>query len=325
MNTTRHYDVSTLVLTYHPDMEKLFQTLQSALLQEDIRQQIVVADDGTPNDFFPQVRSFLDDRGFHDYVLVKLPENGGTVRNLQNGLLSCEGSYVKLISPGDYLSGPHILADWIGFMQEKDLAMSGADAIYYYTDTEGHPKAVVSKANPQRVGLTGNALRDNYLLYDDLFLGAAVLCKTHVLQRYVDEIAGKVIYAEDNCLRLMLYNGEAAGFWHTDAVLYETGIGVSTGGSDKWTKRLQADWDATNTILAAWNCGDPKFQKRLNTVIQNAHLSGWRGYLSWLQTKGLLAHRLCQKLRPRLTGSNLPYEWMQKLQTCAADVTPPQP
>lgn len=325
MTANRHYDVSTLVLTYHPDIEKLFQTLQSALLQEDICQQIVVADDGTPNDFFPQVKAFLDARGFTDYALVKLPENGGTVRNLQNGLLSCEGSYVKLISPGDYLSGPHILADWIDFMQQKDLAMSGADAIYYCTDANGCPKAVVSKANPQRIGLTGNALRDNYLLYDDLFLGAAVLSKTDVLKRYVDTIAGKVIYAEDYSLRLMVYRGEAVDYWPVDALLYETGSGISTGGSDKWTKRLQADWDAANVIMNAWDCGDPKFRKRLDTVMKYAHITGLRCYFSWLQTKGLFFHRLCKKLRPRLTGSNLPYEWMQKLQTYVADVTPPQP
>ena len=325
MNTTQHYDISTLVLTYHPDLNKLFQTLQSALLQQDIRQQIVVADDGTPNDFFPQVKAFLDARGFADYVLVKLPENGGTVRNLQNGLLACQGTYMKAISPGDYLNGPHILADWIGFMQDNELTMCGADAIYYRPDEAGSSKPVVANAHPQRIGLTRTALRDNYLLYDDLFLGAAVVCKTDVFQRYVDEIAGKVIYAEDNCLRLMVYRGESVGFWQQDAVLYETGSGVSTGGSDKWTKRLQADWDATNAILAASSCGNPQFQKQLNIVIKNAHLTGWRGYVSWLQTKGLLSHRLCQKLRPRLTSSHLPYEWMQKLQTCAADMTPPQP
>lgn len=325
MNTNRHYDVSTLVLTYHPDMEKLTKTLQSALLQQDIRQQIVVADDGTPCDFFPQVRAFLENQGFHDYVLVKLPENGGTVLNLQNGLLSCEGNYVKAISPGDYLNGPHVLADWIGFMQDRQLSMCGADAIYYCPDAQGCPRPVIAKAHPQRTDLTGKALRDNYLLYDDLFLGAAILCKTDVLKRYVDVIAGKVIYAEDNCLRLMVYRGEAVGFWHTDAVLYETGSGVSTNGSDKWTKRLQADWDATNAILAAWDCDDPKFRKRLNTVMKNAHLSGWRGYVSWLQTKGLLTRRLCEKLRPRSTGGDLPAAWMQKLQTCGADVTPPQP
>ena len=48
--------VSVIVLTYNPDREKLFATLNSIIIQENIDIEIIVSDDGSMHTYFSDIK-----------------------------------------------------------------------------------------------------------------------------------------------------------------------------------------------------------------------------------------------------------------------------
>ena len=46
------YDVSIIVATYNPDLNKLMSTLLSIIIQKGIKFEIIVTDDGSQKDYF---------------------------------------------------------------------------------------------------------------------------------------------------------------------------------------------------------------------------------------------------------------------------------
>ena len=246
------YKMSVVVVTYNPSEIKLLETLSSIILQKGLTFQIVVADDGSADPCFDQVEAFFARHSFTDYVIVRNPENKGTVRNLISGVERCTGEYVKTISPGDMLSGEYILRDWVDAAEQSSAQMSFSDAVCY-EEKDGIKCWKSGKAHPQTVDCylfrEENQIRWNYLIFGDLVLGAAIICHRDLLSTYLHMINGKVIYAEDNIYRLMAYDHITMHYFPEDAVIYELGSGISTSGNDIWKQRLKNDWDACTKLL----------------------------------------------------------------------------
>ena len=53
-----------------------------------------------------------------------------------------------------------------------------------------------------------------------------MLANTKIAQKYLELILDKVIYAEDNIYRLMMYKNEKATWFDGKPVLYEFGSGI---------------------------------------------------------------------------------------------------
>lgn len=305
-----NYKISVVVLTYNPQEAKLLATLRSILEQKDISFQIVVADDGSARPGMAVAEALFAEYGFQDYVLVANERNQGTVYNMHSGLERCTGEYVKAISPGDLLSGENVLRQWVDAMEAADAAVSCAEAVYYVTE-DGSMKPVVRKTNPQYIRCYLNnqpeRARYNYLVLDDLFLGAAIICRTDLQKAYIKELLGKVVYAEDHVYRLMAYDRIPMHYYPRCSVLYETSAGISTSGNDFWAKKLKADWDAADQLLLARCTGKDPVDKHLKKLICLPG-NGWKAKLiKYLTVPGTLAYRLRCKLHPRSSVPQLPY------------------
>ena len=70
-------DLSILLVQYRPDEGELRRTLASLLRQSCRDFELVVADDGSDEDFFPLTRKILAENGFTGAKFVKLTPNGG--------------------------------------------------------------------------------------------------------------------------------------------------------------------------------------------------------------------------------------------------------
>lgn len=301
--------VTVAVLTYNPDPGKLLATLRSVLLQEGIAFDIVIADDGSARKCFDAVKAFFAEEGFTGYQILENPENRGTVLNTLSAVEQSRGKFVKLISPGDLLAGKDILQRWVAGMQAHAAQLSFADAVYY-VPTEDGPVAVANNAYPSRTGCyrSGNlqAQRYQYLICEDWFLGAATLCRQETLLAYLQEIAGKVVYAEDNVYRLMAYDKIPVWYFPENAIVYETGFGVSTAGNDIWKQRLQKDRDACSALLLARCTGKDPLDKKLRLVLGNA------GKLKrYLCLPGLTFRKLQNKLYRKRTEKYLPEAFLK--------------
>lgn len=310
------YNVSALIVTYNPDYEKLIMTLCSFLLQEEVTLQIVIADDGSDNDYFFEAESYFKRKGFYNYKFIKNYNNVGTIKNIVSGLKECEGEYIKILSPGDYIAGGDILIRWVNYMRDEKLSVCGSDYICYEEDDSGRVKSSIQKMHPQISKLKGKYLSYNYILNNDIFLGAAVLCRTEEFSKYINMICGVVIYAEDNCYRIMAYCGERVGYFPVETIVYEIGTGISTSNKEKWLKLLSKDWDATNEIIKMLPIKDRKLKNNF-LKISYIHKFHKRRYLKKLQVyisiRKLILLKIKIKLRQRFTSGILPTEWMKEL------------
>lgn len=299
--------VSVVVLTYNPQKDKLIRTLESILQQRDIDFQIVLADDGSKEKYYDVAKKLFEKYEFLNYKLVQNVVNKGTVKNCLSAVEVCNGEYIKLISPGDYFCNTDDLKNWVEFLTEKKAEWSFCDAFYYRFNCEGEAEILEVEAHPQNVKpyLKNNfkQCRWNYVILDDICLGAATICKNHIIREYLELISGKVFYAEDNIYRLMMAEGLKGIYYPKALIMYEIGDGVSTSQNDIWNKKLKRDWDVTSQMILERCEQDKKICKALKKImslekIENKYLRKISSYL----IPGYFLRNLKRRLKVRITS-----------------------
>ena len=263
---THKYQISVIVATYNPIFEKLFETLLSIVNQKGVIFEIVVTDDGSKKNYFEEIGAFFQEKKFKNYKLVSHIQNKGTVENMLSGIKMSEGKYVKGISPGDQLYNTGILKEWIDYMEMNHVTWSFSDAVYY--EKKGNKNCLISgTAYPTNLSpylkKNVNKCRWNYVVLGDIALGATMLCKRELQLEYIKKIAGKVVYAEDNIWRLMMFDGYVGCYFPKSTILYEYGTGISTANNSEWGYRLKKDWECTTEILLNSKEITDDFQKKI--------------------------------------------------------------
>ena len=310
------YDVSVLVATYHPSMEKLLVTLRSILIQRGVKVQIVITDDGSGDDLdIEEIRAFFRKNAFSDYEITQLEKNEGIVNNVLNGLKYCLGEFVKPISPGDYLYGENILTEWITGMRDHNCVVGFADDICYrYEGDELRPVSI--QTHPQKNhDFYRNSWSYNYLIFDDPARGAATIVRADTLRKYLSGIKGKVVYAEENAYRLMAGAGERAFFLGKGAILYELGTGISTNGDSEWAKKIRDDWYAADEIMLSDDYIPNKALRdafKLRTAAKR-ETGAVKGRIKMLRIPGKLRSILDHRIHTRYTETDIDTDYVKKI------------
>ena len=290
------YNVSVVVVTYNPSWDKEKETLDSILKQKGINIEIIIADDGSKENNFSLVKEYFENNEFNNYKLVFNPVNKGTVYNTYSGLLAAEGKYIKFISPGDMLYKDDTLKCWFSFMESKSLGWSFSDVIYYKKNNDNIIPIEVN-THPQNIfiyeGGDDNDIRWQYFVLSDIAVGASMLCLRELQLKYCKEILGRVIYAEDNIWRMMMFDGITGGFYNAHTILYEWGSGVSTSNSSIWEARLHNDWINADKILLDRNSID-SFQLKMKKAYD---INRGSSKLKKIFIKGKLKNKLFVKKR----------------------------
>lgn len=307
------FDVSIVVCTYNPEKRKLLNTIQSVLMQKDIRYEIIIADDGSNKDHFEDVKQFMDKEQFYEYKFIKNEINQGTVLNCLYGVQACHGKYIKLISPGDMLSFSSVLREWVDEIEREQADWSFGDAFYYKRDQQDRMVFIEEDAHPRMVDvyLHGDRKRckDNYLINHDNCLGAATLCKKDILLKYLDLISGKIVYAEDNMYYLMMFDDLKTFYFPQEVIFYEFGEGVSTSGNAVWRERLKKDWEVTCELILDKCAGNEPFEGKVRRAIKIKNTeSKLIRYLYILFFKDMFAFKIKKRLKNRKTRVYSGYE-----------------
>ncbi len=264
------FDITVLVLTYQPSEAALRKTLLSAVRQKGVSVEIVVSDDGSRDNLFGMIEQLFRAEGFTHYQLLEHRENRGTIANYLAGLEAARGMYTKSISPGDFLTGPDVLAQWLDVMRREDWGWSFSDAIYY--EIRGEEMCLLpTPPFPvyRRPYLKGDTLRQrwNYTVLDDAALGATMMGKTELKKMYAQELLGTGNkYVEDYIFRLMMFDGVPCGYYPRETVFYEHGTGISSGKSKEWNERIAAEFFRMNELLLSRTCHDAFQEKMLRQL-----------------------------------------------------------
>ena len=310
------YEITVLVCTYNPDINKLIRTLASAVCQKDINIQIVIADDGSNT--FPQtlIEDFFQKSSFNDYTYVKSIRNQGTIRNVLNGLKSCNGEYVKLISPGDYLYKDDSLSKWLDFSKKNNLDFSICDAIWYKSKENKIIPLDHQKVNPRNnTSFYKGMWYYNYLIFDDNATGACMLTKRDVLEHYLNIIQDKVKYGEDNCYFLMAADKLPMKYFHKDAILYECGTGISTSKEDHWQQTIKKEYFETLKLVNDRLHGNTVFEKSFYKVLRSWKYGSFarRLYHAFL-IPGYFIDQLGIIFHPRYSNTNVDKNYLEFLE-----------
>lgn len=235
--------ISVVMATYHPVWEKCIFTLDSIIGQKGVDVELVITDDGSENNMFDEFKAYLDSNGFHAYKFVSHDKNQGTVINYYDGLSSATGQYVKLISPGDALYNETTLRDWLSFLMQSGNLWSFGDAVFYQMKEERR-QIVYAPAFPRIINCyeknKTNTCRWNYVVLEDVALGAAILCNKNEFLSRLKALKGIVKFAEDTAINAMVYDGLLPSYYPHNVMFYEYGTGVSTG-EQVWKNRIQED------------------------------------------------------------------------------------
>ncbi len=247
-------EVTVIIASYNPIYEKLVRTILSVVYQKDVKTQIIVADDGSKENYFEELEKLLKSKGYKNYTLLASDRNHGTISNLMRTEKYVEGKYIKLISPGDYLYDEDTLGEWYQFADTKGIEVSFGDAVYYCY--EGKEYRLLSEyVFPQTALLYTEDGRNrkkiilNYFLLQDKIVGALYLIRREIMFQYLRMIEGRITYTEDNMFRLMLLNGVNIVHFAFPVVFYEYGIGISTGKDPKWTAILDKEYKIVDRFI----------------------------------------------------------------------------
>lgn len=251
-------DVSIVIISYNPTWEKLLVTISSAIKQEDIASEIIVADDGSDNNFFERIKYIFRINNFTRYNLVGSEQNHGTCKNIIKVMDLIHGKFIKLLSPGDYFVSNNSLKGWITFMNSNNIDISFGDAFFYNVDKYNKKKLIKVKEKPQNISIydleysgknRNNLQFINYILLKDAPIGACFLTLTKLFKKYIVEIEDKIIYSEDVIYRLMITDNIEIYHFPESIIWYEYGTGISTSGKSKWNNVIQNEYRVCNEMI----------------------------------------------------------------------------
>ena len=261
--------VSVVVLTYNPSWQKLKPTLVSILRQKNVDFEILLADDGSANNLQEQASALFLDYSFESFTLLSNPVNRGTVQNLLSALEKAQGTYVYVISPGDFLYEDATLAKLVAFAESDHTEICFGEAVLYAMDAEGnivlpHGRPLA----PSRPDLYRdlNIFRQKAAFFFlDYILGAAYFRKTKTALEMLRKAAAFAKYAEDTPSTLFaLAKGIPVHYFPEPVVWYDCGEGISTQTEpqkeNRWQQILSAEYRAAYEALLKEDPKDPVLQ-----------------------------------------------------------------
>lgn len=302
--------ISVIVLTYNPSKQKLIATLKSIISQKDVDIEVVISDDGSKQNYFKEAKDFFEKNSFIEYKLINCKRNQGTVKNAIRAVSASNGEYVKLISPGDMFTSRYVLRDWINHLIQSKYKWSVCEAIYY-KNVNG---CVFPTKQPTHPMITGvyekkqeKKCRWNYVILDDVALGAAIMSERDILIEYLLRIENKVVYGEDNIYRIMMFDGVCADYFSECVIFYEYGEGVSTAGESMWSKRLEKDWaEADLEMLRNLDTNDSLQVKMGKILRNNGKGNKFIRYARKIMEPGRLIIALLRRCKMRYSLTKLP-------------------
>lgn len=247
-------DISIIVATYNSSIDKLYRTLKSIILQENIGFEIIIADDGSDIYEENKIKDFFSKYHFNNYSLLHHEKNIGTVKNIYNAIKCAKSDFIKLISPGDYLYSNNILYEWMEFIRINNIQMCFSKIVPYYEDENGNLIIDTKFCKPKNDFIYQKKYRKNstiinMCLISNTPVGAAYIIKKDLCEKYFGLIENRIIYTEDFAYRLMIIDEVKIAYYQNNAIWYEVGTGISTSRSNVWNARIKKDEEALYEII----------------------------------------------------------------------------
>lgn len=260
---------SVIVLTYNPVLEKVLFTLESIIQQDFDDFEIIIADDGSKDNLFPQIEEYFRKNSFDNYKFVANKRNVGTVKNILSALEVSSGKYIRDFGTGDCFFSKDTLQCVYEFLEKSDKDGCFGLMCGFYRDKQGtvkrknfcHPFDINVYRKAQKNPKLEKRILKNLVLYSDHASGAATCYKRDYYMEYLKKIEQYVKYEEDIFQVLAAIEGRRLDFFDQYMVWYEVGEGVSTQKNSRFKQLLQQDVDSFYEMIFE-NFSDQKIVKK---------------------------------------------------------------
>lgn len=240
--------VSVIIITYEPNINKLVSTLLSVICQKNIKFEVIISDDGSKRINIDDVERTILRNHPHDIPLqfIKNRTNLGTVSNIYCACKYAKGEYIKIISPGDFLYDDNVLYDFYTYAKNKPTSSLFFGRPIYYSNID--KLEIYDTSTPLYPSIYNNKrqiIQNLSLIHGHGPVGASYFYKAEELKKYLRLVVGRVKYVEDySTSMLYLLDGGKLTFFDRNIVWYEFGYGLSTSNPNKWKDIYENDCNA---------------------------------------------------------------------------------
>ena len=239
------YKISVILCTYNSPLNKIFQSLYSVLRQDMDDNEIIIAHDGSEENYAVEIERFFQRNGFRSFKLLFHKENKGTVLNLYDAVQKAEGEYIFSVGPGDFVYKKNVFTLLYDSAKKRKRDIIIGD-LRFYSNSEGRIKYYKRFAPnfPQIFNICSALYFIPRLLmfYQNNPVGVTYFWKRETIQKYLKEIAGKIVYMEDKSTTLLyLFDNNQLRYYNKPIVWYEFGTGISTSKDKNWERLLEKD------------------------------------------------------------------------------------
>lgn len=248
--------VTVIVTVYNQPLEAVLATLRSIVYQQNIKTEILVADDCSEVSYDQELKTFFELCDYSDYQIVKADANVQTVLNILRALQQAEGEYVKVVGAGDMLYDATTLERLFVWSRHHGVKVGFGKIIRFEKQGESYraseynaPLNVDSYALDQ--SRDGRALLQRQLVWGDWIPGTTQFFEREHFKELLSELSREceVRYCEDFAATLALITSDVV-FYPGFIEWYEWGVGISTGNGKEARARLYRDHACLYRALA---------------------------------------------------------------------------
>ena len=241
-------EISVVITTFNQPFKVVRRSLDSVLLQEDVRFELIIADDHSSEDLTALYEAYFKNRDFSSYQILRHERNVKTVLNLAHALSLASAPLTKAIDAGDLLYSEHTLRDIVDFSVAHDILVGFGNITRFWTDSSGALLQATYQAPRDKAAFDAGLSQDRRAIFlhqmntADWIPAPAQFYRTEYYQNLLYRLSSDygVAYCQDFTTVLALID---TPIFYFDAPIYwyEWGTGISTNGSLASRKRLYAD------------------------------------------------------------------------------------
>lgn len=238
--------VTVIVTVYNQPLEAVLATLRSIVYQQNIKTEILIADDCSKVSYGQELKTFFELCDYSDYRIVKADANVQTVRNILRALQQAEGEYVKVVGAGDMLYDATTLERLFVWSRHHGVKVGFGKILRFEKQGERY-RASEYNAPLNSSSYALDQPRDGRALFErQLVRGDWIPAGTQFLERsFFEDLLTQlsqygVRYCEDFAATLALLTSDVL-FYPEPIEWYEWGVGISTGDGRDARVRMYRD------------------------------------------------------------------------------------
>lgn len=228
--------LSIIVLTYKHN-ELLWETLDSILMQDYSRIQLIIAEDGAKDFNVKLVEEYIlmhAKKNIVEFKIICSSENLGTVKNINNALSHCDGQFVKFIAGDDIFPTTDIASKQISYLKNNPdffLVMGKVvecDAKMHPLANQKHKTEIMEKI----MMMSRNEMLQYFCKRDSSFLATQSICFRYSFFDQFGRYDERFRFIEDLPMAIkIIHNNIPFGYLDILCVKHRGSVGISTSSN----------------------------------------------------------------------------------------------